>query len=190
DHTDITILFACSVRYVTNTPANHGTSTTITLKLGADCGTQVGALPPQLPLVGGGGHLVTGARVDALVPGQITVELTWSRPLDFVMAPTASGLGMRVRLLDTGHERKAQGFVAEPMPPDGFAINLDSSKTAFTSDTVQAAAAGLGTQAYVSETDIEGEHWYRLRAGPFTTRQEAERVLKIAQLSYPRAWLA
>ncbi|MDB6083740.1 MAG: hypothetical protein JWN43_1621, partial [Gammaproteobacteria bacterium] len=44
--------------------------------------------------------------------------------------------------------------------------------------------------SYVSETDIEDQHWYRLRVGPFTTRKEAERVLKIAQATYPRAWLA
>lgn len=189
DHTDITIQFACSARFVSNTPTNHGTHTTITLKLGPDCGPPVGTLPPQLPLVGGGGNLVTGARVDSLVPGQINVELTWSRSLDFVMAPTASGLGMRVRLLDSTH-KKAQALISEPEAPSGFAVNLDSSKTPFDAATVQAAATTFGTQAYVSETDIEGEHWFRLRVGPFTSRQEAERVLKIAQGSYPRAWLA
>ncbi len=42
----------------------------------------------------------------------------------------------------------------------------------------------------MSETDIEGEHWYRLRVGPFASKAEAERVLKAAQGSYPRAWLA
>jgi hypothetical protein len=189
DHTDITIQFACSARYVSNTPTSHGTSTTITLNLGSDCGPQLGPLPPQLPLVGGGGHLVTGARVDSLVPGQITVELTWSRPLDFVMAPTASGLGMRVRLLDTTH-RKAEVFLSEPEQATGFAVNLDSSKTKLPAEAVEAAAAKFGAQAYVSETDIEGEHWYRLRLGPFSTRKEAERVLQVAQASYARAWLA
>ena len=48
----------------------------------------------------------------------------------------------------------------------------------------------MKTQAYVSETDIEDEHWYRLRVGPFSTRAEAERVLEIALAKYPRAWLA
>jgi len=31
---------------------------------------------------------------------------------------------------------------------------------------------------------------YRLRVGPFTSRGEAERVLKVAQAQFPRAWLA
>ncbi len=189
DHADISIQFACSVRYVANTPVSHGTGTTITLRLGPDCGTQFSSLPPELPLVGGGGNLVTGARVDSIVPGEITLELTWAKPLDFVMAPTASGLGLRVRLLNI-NRRKGNVFVAETEPPGVYAVNLESSLTKIERDKAEAAAAALQTQAYVSETDIEDQHWYRLRAGPFTTRQEADRVLKVAQATYPQAWVA
>ena len=189
DHADISIQFACSVRYVANTPVSHGTGTTITLRLGPDCGTQFSSLPPELPLVGGGGNLVTGARVDSIVPGEITLELTWSKALDFVMAPAASGLGLRVRLLNT-NRRKGKVLVSESEPPGTYAVNLDSSQVPYARDAVEAAAAGLQTQAYVSETDIEDQHWYRLRVGPFTTRSEADRVLKIAEAKYPRAWLA
>jgi tetratricopeptide (TPR) repeat protein len=189
DHADISITFACSVRYVTNTPVSHGSSTTVTLRLGPDCGIQAGAIPPELPLVGGGGQLVTGARVDSVLPGEFTLELNFARPLDFFLAPTASGLGLRVRLLNT-NRRKGNAFVAETNAPAGYSVNLDSSKEPFPRAAVEAVAAALQTQAYVSETDIEDEHWYRLRVGPYATQQEAERVLKIAQASYPRAWLA
>lgn len=189
DHVDIAVQFACSMRYVSNTPVSRGTSTKITLRLGPDCGTQFGSPPPELPLVGGGGGLVTGAHVDSFVPGEITLELTWSRELDFVMAPTASGLGLRVRLLNTNH-RKGSAMIAAPEPAGNYAVNLDSSKEKYSKETLEAAAAALQTQVYVSETDIEDEHWFRLRVGPFSSHQEAERVLKIAQSSYPRAWLA
>jgi tetratricopeptide (TPR) repeat protein len=189
DHADILIQFACSVRYVANTPVSHGSSTTITLLLGPDCGAQFSSPPPELPLVGGGGNLVTGARVDSTLPGRITLTLTWVRPLDFVMAPTAAGLGLRVRLLNID-TRKGSVFVAATEAPEGYAVNLDSSLNKISKDAAEAAASRLQTQAYVSETDIDGEHWYRLRAGPFTTREEAERVAKIAQPEYPRAWVA
>jgi len=189
DHADISIEFACSARYVTNTPVSHGSKTTITLKLGPDCGTQNGLIPPELPLVGGGGNLVTGARVDAIVPGEITLELTFGKPLDFFMAPTASGLGLRVRLLNT-NRKKGTSFVAEAETAAGYSVNLDSSQTPIPRETVEAAAASLQTQVYVSETDIDDQHWYRLRVGPFSSRAEAERVLKAAQATYPRAWLA
>jgi hypothetical protein len=189
DHADISIEFSCSARYVTNTPVSRGSKTTITLKLGPDCGMQNGLIPPELPLVGGGGQLVTGARVDAIVPGEITLELTFGKPLDFFMAPTASGLGLRVRLLNT-NRKKGTSFVAEAGPAAGYSVNLDSSQTPIPRETVEAAAASLQTQVYVSETDIDDQHWYRLRVGPFSNRAEAERVLKAAQATYPRAWLA
>jgi methionine salvage enolase-phosphatase E1 len=189
DHADISIEFACSTRYVTNIPVSHGSSTTITLKLGPDCGMQNGLIPPELPLVGGGGQLVTGARVDAIVPGEITLELSFGKPLDFFLAPTASGLGLRVRLLNTNRKR-GTSFVAEAEAAAGYSVNLDSSETKIPRETVEAAAASLQTQVYVSEADIDDQHWYRLRVGPFSSRAEAERVLKIAQATYPRAWLA
>ncbi len=189
DHTDITIQFYCTVRYVANAPQNHGSSTRITLRLGQDCGARLYSLPPELPLVGGGGRFVTGARVESIVPGEAILELTWARDLDFVMAPTASGFGLRVRLIGSSR-RKATAYASEVEAPAGYAVNLESSSKKFDREAVEAAAASLKTQAYVSETDIEDEHWYRLRVGPFSTRAEAERVLGIALAKYPRAWLA
>ena len=189
NHTDVSIQFSCSMRYLSNVPASHGSSTTIRLLLGPDCGSQFQAIPPELPLVGGGGRIVTGARVDSMMPGEISVKLSFSRPLDFVMAPTASGLGLRVRLLNTNPNRGSV-LIAAPQTPGVYSVNLDSSRNPITRATVEAAAADLQTQAYVSATDIGDQHWYRLRLGPFATRAEAERVLKIALAHYPRAWIA
>jgi tetratricopeptide (TPR) repeat protein len=186
DHADISVQFACSMFYMGNAPINHGSSTRIRLRLGPDCGAPI---TPELPFVGGGGDLVTAARLESTVPGEVTLELTWSRDLDFVMAPTASGLGLRVRLIGTNH-RKGSAILREVEASYVYAVNLDSSQTPFGREKVEAAAAALKTQAYESETDIEDTHWYRLRVGPFGTRAEAERVLRIAEASFPRAWLA
>jgi tetratricopeptide (TPR) repeat protein len=189
DHVDISVQFSCSARYISNTPISHGSSTTITLRLGPDCGSLLNVFPPEVPLVGGGGQLVTGARVDSVVPGEVTLEITWARELDFVMAPTASGLGLRMRLLGT-NRRKGAVITSDVNAPSAYAVNLESALKPFERSEVEAAAAALQTQAYVSETDIEGQHWYRLRVGPFATQAEADRVLQIALANYPRAWVA
>ncbi len=189
DHADISVQFACSVRYITNNPMNHGSSTRITLRLGPDCGTLLNMPVSELPIVGGAGELVTGARLDSVVPGEVTLELTWSRELDFVIAPTANQQGLRLRLLGLG-KRKSSVKFTDAEAPEGYAVNLDSGFAPFDDAAVRAAAALLNTQAYVSETDIEEQHWFRLRVGPFASRVEAERVLKLAQAQYPRAWLA
>ena len=87
--------------------------------------------PPELPLVGGGGSLVTGARVDSIVPGQVVLELTWSQDLDFVMAPTASGLGLRVRLIGTEPQKGQCPSVARSRRPKAMPSISTSSSTRF-----------------------------------------------------------
>jgi hypothetical protein len=188
-HVDISVQFSCTVHYIGNAPLNHGKGTTITLRLGADCGSLLNSVTPEFPLVGGGGQLVTGATLESVVPGEVTLELRWTRDLSFVMAPTANGQGLRLRLLGTSRTQSG-AYVTEVEAPEGYAINLDSSMEKFDPSAVQAAAGALHAPAYVSETDIDDKHWFRLRVGPFTTRAEAERVLRVAQENYPRAWLA
>ncbi len=190
NHADISIQFSCSMRYLSNRPVSHGARTSIRLLLGPDCGPPLQTILPELPLVGGCGKLVTGARVESMMPGEITLELSFSRPMDFVMAPTPSGLGLRVRLLNTARRHAAGVLLAAPQAPTGYAVNLDSSRAAYARSAVVAAAAALQTQAYVSETTLGDGRWYRLRVGPFATHAEAERVLRIALARYPRAWIA
>jgi hypothetical protein len=188
-HTDVSAQFVCTVSYLGNAPLNHGSSTVITLRLGPDCGGFLGSLTPELPLVGGAGQLVRDARLESLIPGEVTLELRFARDLDFVIAPTTDGRGLRVRLLSTGRKQSG-GYVAEAEAAEGYAVNLTSSTEKIDPAAVQAAASALGAPAYVSETDLEDQHWYRLRVGPFTTRREAERVLQAALANYPRAWVA
>lgn len=57
-------------------PVNHGTNTTITLRLGPDCGSLLSGVPPELPLVGGNTQLVTGARLESMIPEEVRLELT------------------------------------------------------------------------------------------------------------------
>jgi hypothetical protein len=188
-HTDVSMQFVCTVGYLGNAPLNHGSSTLITLRLGPDCGGFLGALTPELPLIGGGGQLVTGARLESLVPGQVALELRFARNLDFVIVPTTDGRGLRMRLLST-ERTQSRAYIGEVEAPEGYAVNLSSSQEKIDPAAVQAAASAFGAPAYVSETDVEDQHWYRLRVGPFTSRGEAKRVLQAALASYPRAWLA
>jgi len=190
DHTNILVQFACTVRFLSNTPVSHGTSTRITLRLGPDCGSLLGNVPPEFPQIGGGEDLVTSARLESIVPGEVLLELSWSREMDFVMAPTSNAAGLRLRLFTIERQRRGSGLVLETSSSEVYSVNLDSSQQRFEPRTVDAAAATYKTQAFESEIDIDSEHWYRLRLGPYATRAEAERVLNVALSQYPRAWIA
>jgi tetratricopeptide (TPR) repeat protein len=189
DHSNILVQFSCSVRYINNVPVSHGTSTRITLRLGPDCGSLLGNLPPEFPNIGGG-NLVTNARVESVVPGEVMLELEWSHDMDFVMAPTSDAAGLRIRLFKAEGQRRGRAAIMEPQGTESYAVNLESSQQQFDRAAIEAAASAYKTQAYVSETDIDSEHWYRLRLGPFASRSEAQRILDAALAEHPRAWIA
>jgi tetratricopeptide (TPR) repeat protein len=188
-HTNVAVEFSCSVRYVAHNPASHGSATTIRLRVGPDCAVGAAGVP-EIPTVGGSSALNISARLEAAGLGDVQLTLGWGKELDFVLAPTSDGRGIRLRLLRAGRGTAGKVAVGETTEaPEGYAVNLVSSRERIDVEAVQAAATALKASAYVSELDIEGTHWYRLRVGPFTSRREAERVLRVAVQQYPRAWV-
>jgi tetratricopeptide (TPR) repeat protein len=190
DHTNLVVQFACSVRYLSNVPLSHGASTRITLRLGPDCGALLGNVTPEFPQIGGGADLMTSAHLESVVPGEVILELTWSRDMDFVIAPTGNASGLRLRLFNIEQVRKGTGALLESIDIPRYAVNLEASQRRFEQDAIEAAASTFQTQAYESEIDLDGEHWYRLRLGPYASHDEAQRVLDAALETYPRAWIA
>ena len=129
-------------------------------------------------------------RVDGDVPGQITLVFDFKKSERFVIAQGVDPRGLRMRLIDraVGH-----GKILLTQPTDtvsNFAINLDSQPKPFDPQAVQLAHERLQAPAFVSETVIDGEKWYRLRIGPIDRRADAERLLNRALPDYPRAWVA
>jgi len=188
---DISLVFNCSMRFVTNVPANEGREVNIQLVPLADCrvssfGSQIGTETPPLS---GGGNIVTSARVQSLGPGQITVTLSFGKKERFVIAQGVDPRGLRLRLLDRvrGSVRVA---TAQAETASNFAINLDSQPAPFPPEAIELAHQRLGAPAFVSEAVVDGVKWYRLRVGPIERQSDAERLLNQALPEYPRAWLA
>jgi hypothetical protein len=188
---DISLVFNCSMRFVTNVPANEGREVNIQLVPLADCrvstfGSQISTETPPLS---GGGTIVTGARVQSLGPGQITVTLSFGKKERFVIAQGVDPRGLRLRLLDRvrGSVRVATG---QAETASNFAINLDSQPAPFPPEAIELAHQRLGAPAFMSEAVVDGVKWYRLRVGPIERQSDAERLLSQALPEYPRAWLA
>ena len=187
-HVDLTVQFACSMRYLGHTSTQYGESTTIRLMLGPDCGPPTQTIPPELPLVGGGAEYVRGAHVESWMPGEITLRFDFTRSVSIVVMPLTSGFGLRLRLLHT-RARRGSVHLSVPLPPSGYSVNLESARTPFPPAAVSAAARTQGAQAYVSQAPVDGVPWYRLRIGPFATRAAAEAALRRAIAAYPHAWV-
>ena len=187
---DLTVVFNCSMRFVTNLPASQGSEVHIQLVPLADCGVNpFGQIPSEIPPLSGGAGIITGARVESLAPGQITLTLIFRKSERFVLAQGVDPRGLRVRLVDHG-VRRGQVLVEQNDVVSNFAVNLDSRPKPFAPEEIELAHQRLQVPVFVSETVVDGEKWYRLRAGPIERRADAEKLLNRALPEYPRAWLA
>jgi hypothetical protein len=191
DQVDLSIVFNCSMRFVTNLPASEGRQVNIQLAPLTDCGVNpLTQIASENPPVSGGANILTSARVESTAPGQITLTLNFKKSERFVLAQGVDPRGLRLRLIDRARGR---GNVHIGQPTDvvaNFAINLDSQPKPFAPVDIQMAHERLKAPAFVSEAMVDGEKWYRLRVGPIERRSEADRLLNLALAEYPRAWLA
>jgi tetratricopeptide (TPR) repeat protein len=187
---DVTVVFSCSMRFVTNLPASEGKEVHIQLVPLSDCGVNTfGQIPSEMPPLSGSAGIITAARVESVAPGQITLTLNFKKSERFVLAQGVDPRGLRVRLVD--HTRASGRVLVQPTDVvSNFAVNLDSRPKPFTPEEIELAHQRLQAPAFVSETVVDGEKWYRLRVGPIDRRSEADRMLNRALPDYPRAWLA
>src|SRR5215472_11593608 len=103
---DLTVVFSCSMRFVTNLPASQGTEVHIQLVPLTDCGVSpFGQIPSEIPPLSGGAGIITAARVESLAPGQITLTLNFKKTERFVLAQGVDPRGLRVRLIERAHGR-------------------------------------------------------------------------------------
>ena len=191
DQADVVVQFTCSLRYITHQPAAESKELRIQLQPLGDCqlapGTQIlGELPP----VSGGEHIIDAVRVESDVPGQVTLVFDFRKGERYVLAQGVDPRGLRLRLIDRARGR-GKVMVNEPAgPANTYAVNLESQPKDFTPEALQLARDRLKAPVFVSQAVVDEETWYRLRAGPYDKRGEADRVLNLALADYPRAWLA
>src|SRR3984893_4680714 len=192
---DVTLQFNCSLHYSGHSPASEGPEVRLRFRIDRDCGVTGslaagGEITTEIPPISGPRGIVTAARLESSLGGEVTLTLTWAKPESFVLAQGASATGMRIRLL-RAHEEKTRILVTERgETASNYAVNLESQRQPFAPGAVEQAAKRLQTKTFVSEVETGGEKWYRLRAGPFDQRTVAEAVLRAATKDYPRAWLA
>ena len=188
---DITVSFNCSMRYLTHFPATHGSRLSVELQPLADC--ELGPLSrilSEIPPLSGARQIVSDVRLDSNAPGRVLLTVELAGDEQFVLGQGVDLSGLRIRLL---RPQRARARMVVGGPTDEvsyFAVNLDSELTPFAAAVLESARARLRVPVFVSEIVVDGRNWYRLRAGPFERRQDAQQVLERAVSSYPRAWLA
>ena len=185
-YVSVTLLFSCSLRYLSHTPATDGEAVQVRFAAGPDCGRAT-ASEPRPMLAGAAGYV---RSIDLVRPfgSDVQVLIGWSRSETFVLTPSMDGRLLRVRLLRT---ESPQVTVKElPQGVSTYAVNLASSTTPFPPEALAAAAKSVGARTYVSETVVDEQRWYRLRAGPFVNEAAAKQALANSRSEFPKAWVA
>jgi hypothetical protein len=191
DQADIIVQFTCSLRYLTHLPASEGRELRVQLQPQGDCGISPGApVPGELPPVSGGGKILSAVRVDSDVLGQATLVFSFGKSEHYVLAQGVDTRSIRLRLIDRARGR-GKVLLGEPSEPvNSYAVNLESQPKDFDPRVVEQARQRVNGPVFVGQALVDGQTWFRLRAGPFDKRADAERVLAAVSGDYPRAWLA
>ncbi len=185
-YVSVTLLFSCSLRYLSHTPATDGEAVQVRFSAGPDCGRATASEPRPL-LAGAAGHV---RSIDLVRPfgSDVQVMIGWARSETFVLTPSMDGRLLRIRLL---RAESPQVTVKElPQGVSTYAVNLASSTTPFPPEALAAAAKTVGARTYVSETVVDEQRWYRLRAGPFVNEAAAKQALANSRGEFPKAWVA
>ena len=139
-YVSVTLLFSCSMRYLSHTPATDGEAVQVRFSAGPDCGRSTASEPPPL-LAGAAGHV---RSVDVVRPfgSEVQVRIGWSRTETFVLTPSMDGRLLRIRLLRTETPR----VTVQEMPQGvaTYAVNLASSTTPFSPEPARGCREDRG----------------------------------------------
>ena len=169
------------------------------------------------PVGGQLAHLVE-VEIESLGPGDAIVMLEFNRAVQYEISQRAGlrSLELKVALDDTpepatltvpstmepsrnaapaGTPERAEPArapmrlrIREPETASDYVVNLQS-KRALSDIDAQAIAPEHDRLLYVSQTEIGGEPWYRLRLGFFASEQDARTALGRLAGKFPRAWI-
>jgi len=79
---EVTMVFNCSLRFISNLPANEGRVVRIQFRPLPDCGlSPLALIPSETPSVLGGAPFLTSAQLDSTAPGQVTLTLEFRQTL-------------------------------------------------------------------------------------------------------------
>lgn len=83
---------------------------------------------------------------------------------------------------------------AAALPPIGtgnFSVQVSSWETQAKANEEAARLTSAGFPAYVTEGDVEGERWFRVRVGRYATMAEAQAALRqLSQVAETEPWIS
>lgn len=127
-----------------------------------------------------------------------TLSLFFTQDMEFSVSPGAQPQTLVVKIAAPGTnacaagtetDEAAAGPQQQAVPPGLYVVNLRSSPGAAPELTAPQQEALGGTVVYQSQFEKDSQRWYRLRAGFFTTREQADAARARLARAFPDAWV-
>ena len=185
DYVAVTLVFGCTLRYISHTPASTGDAVQVRLSAGPDCGPATSNI--SQPLTTGASGFVRSVEAVRPFGSDVEMRIAWNRAEQFVIVPSFDGRGLRIRLLRP--ETPKLAVEAMPQGTSTYAVNLDSAQEPYSEEALAAAAAATGVRRRLRD------HGRRAALVPAARRPvrhggDAKRVLTKARTNYPKSWIA
>lgn len=198
---ELTIEFRCGIQYLDHDPAAASDVLRIRLESTTVC---TGASPTvansreQHRPVAADDAKIVSIEYDGEVPGDRQLRVNFSEDVRFDVRAGANGNTLLVRVFTqaasqaqapavTGTVARQVQRVEPPVPK--YVINLESTQRPPATADMPEIAVSDGTRLFVTEADIGGRAWYRIRVGYFASAEAASRELQRFREQFPGAWI-
>jgi len=200
-YSEITIRFNCDVVYAGHDPAGKTDAIRIHLEATSICR----GVPPSMadtqemyrPQAADDADLVH-VEYDGKLPGTKYLSLSFADEVNVLVSGGHNNDVIIVRVLHDQSE-SVSNTSAATMPgrqvqrPAAdrarFVINLESSQRYPATADIPVLTLKKDQKLFISEAQIDGQTWYRMRVGYFASAEEASSVLRQMRDQYPTAWI-
>jgi tetratricopeptide (TPR) repeat protein len=200
-YTEITIRFNCDVVYAGHDPSGKTDAIRIHLEPTSICR----GVPPSMadtqemyrPQAADDAEL-RHIEYDGTLPGTKYLRLGFANEVNVLVSGGHNNDVITVRVI---HDRSDSAPVASPEVTPGrqvqqpsdkvvrFVINLESSRRYPATADIPVLTIKKDQKLFISEAQIDGQTWYRMRIGYFASAEEASSVLRQMRDQYPTAWI-
>ena len=200
-YTEIRIRLGCNVNYLSHQPAAKGDSLTINIEPTTICHgvspTLADSRAMHRPIAADEAGLLH-VEYDGERPGEKQLRLSFSGEVHFLVTPSDMSETVVVRVLRApeqstelpGTDRRMSRQVRREVPvTTRFVINLESSLRYPATADIPVMTLAPGQKLFITEAEIDGKTWYRMRVGYFETAEDAAAVLRNVRGQYPNAWV-
>jgi tetratricopeptide (TPR) repeat protein len=200
-YAEVNIRFRCGVQYLGHDPSAASDMLRIRLETTTVC---TGAAPSIADIrelirpMSADDASIESIEYDGESPGNKTLRINFSEKTRFDVRPGTENNSLRVRVfLEPAAEAGASADGAtetrlqrrSTVPGTDYVINLESWQRPPVTADMPKIALPADKRIFISEAEIDGTTWYRVRIGNYASAEEAARVLAELRARYPGAWI-